>query len=108
MFTYKPRLIGESGFSLMVAYQLNNVFRIQIRSFTYKPRGFLPGIYGKLRVPTLYVPARCSNFMQLSQITNNACEARICRHDDVTRNAQGWKLAKSENQAEILHFFPAL
>ena len=46
MFTYKPRLIGEGGFSLRVAYQLNYVFRIQIRSFTSKPRGFLPGTYG--------------------------------------------------------------
>ena len=46
MFTYKPWLIGESGFSLRVAYQLNYAFRIQIRSFTYKPRGFLPGTYG--------------------------------------------------------------
>ena len=46
MFTYKPRLIGEGGFSLRVAYQLNYVFQIQIRSFTYKPRGFLPGTYG--------------------------------------------------------------
>ena len=45
MFTYKPRLIVEGGFSLGVAYQLNNVFGIQIRSFTYKPRGFLPGTY---------------------------------------------------------------
>ena len=44
MFTYKPWLIGESGFSLRVAYQLNYAFRIQIRSFTYKPRGFLPGL----------------------------------------------------------------
>ena len=46
MFTYKPRLIGEGGFSLRVAYQLNYVFRMQNRSFTYKPRGFLPGSYG--------------------------------------------------------------
>ena len=43
---FKPRLIGEGGFSLRVAYQLNYVFRIQIRSLTYKPRGFLPGTYG--------------------------------------------------------------
>ena len=46
MFTYKPRLVGEGGFSLRVAYQLNYVFLIHIRSFTYKPRGFLPGTYG--------------------------------------------------------------
>ena len=46
MFTYKPRLIGEGGFSPRVAYQLNYVFRIQIRSFTSKPRGFQPVTYG--------------------------------------------------------------
>ena len=45
MFTYKPRLLGEGGLSLRVAYQLSYVFRIQIRSFTYKPRDFLPGTY---------------------------------------------------------------
>ena len=46
MFTYKPRLIGEGGFSLRVAYQLSYVFGIEIRLFTYRPRGFLPGTYG--------------------------------------------------------------
>mgnify|MGYP001795405549 CR=1 FL=1 len=46
MFTYKPQLMREGGFSLRVAYQLNYVFRIQIRSLTYKLRGFLPGTYG--------------------------------------------------------------
>ena len=45
MFTYKLRLIGEGGFSLWVAYQLAYIFQIKIRSFTYKPRGFLPGTY---------------------------------------------------------------
>ena len=48
MFTYKPRLIGEGGFSLRVAYQLAYIFQIKIRSLTYKPRGFLPGTYGIL------------------------------------------------------------
>ena len=43
MFSYKPRLIIEVGFSLRVVYLLNYVFGIQIRSFTYKRRGFLPG-----------------------------------------------------------------
>ena len=43
---FKPRLIGEGGFSLRVAYQLSYVFKIEIRWFTYKPRGFLPGTYG--------------------------------------------------------------
>ena len=47
MFTYKTRLIGKGGFSLRVAYQLNYVFRMQIRTFTYKPLGFLPGTCGK-------------------------------------------------------------
>ena len=46
LFTYNSRLIGEGGFSLRVAYKLNNFFQIQIRSFTYKLRGFLPGTYG--------------------------------------------------------------
>ena len=45
-FTYKPRFMGEGGFSLRMAYQLNYVFRIQTRSFTYKLCGFLPGTYG--------------------------------------------------------------
>ena len=48
MFTYKPRLIGEGGFSLWVAYQLAYIFQIKIRSLTYKPGGFLPGTYGIL------------------------------------------------------------
>ena len=46
MFTYKTQLIGEGGFSLRVASRLDYVFGMQIRSFTYKPRGFLPGTYG--------------------------------------------------------------
>ena len=46
MSTYKPRLKGEGGFSLRVAYQLNDVFQIQIWLFTYKLRGFLPGTHG--------------------------------------------------------------
>ena len=50
-----PWLIGEGGFTLRVAYQLNYVFWIIIRSFTYKPRGFLPRIYGNtmLSIPKL-------------------------------------------------------
>ena len=47
MFTYKPRLIGEGGLSLRVAYQLSYVFGIEIRSFTYTLRGFLPGTYNE-------------------------------------------------------------
>ena len=46
MFTDKTRLLGDDGFSLTVASQLNYVFGIQIRLFSCKPRGFLPGIYG--------------------------------------------------------------
>ena len=37
MFTFKPRLISEGGFALSVAYRLNYVFLVQMRSFTYKP-----------------------------------------------------------------------
>ena len=44
MFTYKTRFIGEGGFSLRVASQLNCIFGMQIRLVTYKPRGFLPGL----------------------------------------------------------------
>ena len=40
------RYIGEGGFALRVACQLNYVFGMLIRSFTYKPRGFMPGTYG--------------------------------------------------------------
>ena len=29
-FTYKPWLIGEGGFSLRVAYQLNNAFEYKL------------------------------------------------------------------------------
>ena len=46
LFTYKTRLLADSSFSLGVASKLNYVFRMQIRSFTYKPRGFLLGSYG--------------------------------------------------------------
>ena len=45
MFTYKPRVLSEDGFSLRVVYQLNYVFRIKIRTFTSKPRGILSGTY---------------------------------------------------------------
>ena len=44
--TCKLPLVGECGFSLRVAYLLNYVFRIQIESFTNKPRGFPKGTYG--------------------------------------------------------------
>ena len=54
MFTYKPRLIGEGGFSLRVAYQLDYIFQIKIRSLTYKPGGFLPGTYSILADVLLY------------------------------------------------------
>ena len=56
MFTCKPRLIGEGGFSLRMAYQLNYVFLIQIWLFTYKPRGVLPGTCGKNVTPKLTCP----------------------------------------------------
>ena len=39
--------LTSRGLEVRVAYQLNYVFRIQIRSLTYKPRGFLPGTYSK-------------------------------------------------------------
>ena len=42
----QPGFIGKGGFSLRMAYQLNYVFQIHTRSFTYKLCGFLPGTYG--------------------------------------------------------------
>ena len=43
MFTYNSRLIGEGGFTMKTVHELNNEFPTIIKSFIYKPRGFLPG-----------------------------------------------------------------